>query len=155
VRKQNRVALTDEQRATLERRIARGTAPTRQLTHARILLKADEGEGGPGWTDAAIARALDVDPSTVGRVRRRFVGAGLAAALAHRAPNVARSGHLDGADEARLIALACGAPPPGRERWSLRLLADRFVILTDDGATRRVSHELVRRALKKTSSSPG
>ena len=155
MRKQSRVMLSDEQRAALARRLARGAAPTRQLAHARILLKADEGEGGPGWTDAAIARALEVDRSTVGRVRRRFAAEGLAAALAHRAPHVPRVGSLDGADEARLVALACSAPPLGRERWSLRLLAERFVILADDGAARRVSHELVRRALKKTRSSPG
>ena len=145
------VELTEAQRAQLRTLVGAGAAPARMLTRARILLKADHGEGGPGWADAAIAGALDVDPSTVLRVRRQFVAEGLAAALARKRPDRVYERVLDGAAEARLVAVACSAPPGGRERWSLRLLADELVRLEVVGA---VSHETVRRTLKKTRSSP-
>ncbi len=147
-----RVRLTDDDRAALYRLIAGGTAPARQLTHARILLKADEGRDGPAWTDTAIVAALDIDRSTVERVRRRFVQEGRDAALVHRPPRATKPRTLTGADEAHLIALACSAPPTGRERWSVRLLAAEFV--TVEGSA-HVSRELVRRTLKKARSSPG
>jgi transposase len=147
-----RVHLTDAQRAELRGLVGSGSAPARMLTRARILLKADHGEGGPGWSDAAIAGALDVDPSTVLRVRRRFAAEGLAATLARKRPDRVYERRLDGAAEARLVALACSAPPAGRERWTLRLLADELVRLEVVGA---VSHETVRRTLKQTTSSPG
>ena len=147
-----RVILTDEDRATLYRLTTGGTAPARQITHARLLLKADEGPGGPAWKDTAIAEALEVDRSTVERVRRRFVQEGRAAALAHRAPRATKPRTLSGADEAHLIALACSAPPTGRERWSVRLLAAEFVTI-ETGT--HVSRELVRRTLKKARSSRG
>ena len=103
-----------------------GVAPASALTHARILLKANQGEAGPGWTDAATAAAMEVNPATVARVRQQYVTAGLDAAL-HRKPP-ARQYHrrLDGEQEARLVALACSAPPEGHKRWTLRLLADRL-----------------------------
>jgi transposase len=147
-----RVHLTDARRAELRGLVGSGSAPARMLTRARILLKADHGEGGPGWSDAAIAGALDVDPSTVLRVRRRFAAEGLAATLARKRPDRVYERRLDGAAEARLVALACSAPPAGRERWTLRLLADELVRLEVVGA---VSHETVRRTLKQTTSSPG
>ena len=147
-----RVVLTEAQRAELRSLVGGGAAPARMLTRARILLKADHGEGGPGWSDAAIAGALDVDPSTVLRVRRRFVTEGLAAALERKRPDRVYARRLDGAQEAKLIALACSETPAGADHWSLRLLADELVRLE---VVETVSHETVRQTLKKTSSSRG
>jgi Winged helix-turn helix len=98
------VVLSEEERARLHTMIGRGVAQASVLTHARILLKANQGEAGPGWTDAAIAVALEVNPATVARVRRQYVTAGLDAAL-HRKPP-AREYHRrpDGEQEARLVA---------------------------------------------------
>jgi hypothetical protein len=146
------VELTEDERARLRTLIGGGTAPARMLTHARILLKANQGEGGPAWADAAIAGALEIHPDTVARVRRAFVTDGLEAALNRKAPDRAYPRALDGAAEARLVALACGVPPAGRERWTLRLLADELVRLE---AVESVSHETVRRTLRQTTSSPG
>jgi Homeodomain-like domain len=147
-----RVVLTAEERAGLRGLVGAGVAPARTITRARILLKADHGEGGPGWSDAAIAGALDVNPSTVLRVRRQFAAEGLAATLARKRPDRVYARALDGAAEAHLIALACAAPPDGHARWTLRLLADELVRLE---VVEAVSHETVRRALKQTRSSPG
>jgi hypothetical protein len=124
----------------------------RTLTHARILLKADHGDGGPGWSDAAIAGALDVNASTVLRVRRQFVTDGLAAALHRKRPDRVYAHRFDGEAEARLIAITCSTPPDGQARWSLRLLADEVVRLE---VVEAISHETVRRTLKKTISSRG
>ena len=152
-RKRNKpVRLTEQEREMLEGSIARGNdAPARQLTHARILLKADEGDSpdapGEAWPDTRIADALEIDRSTVRRVRERFVEEGLEAALVHHEPQRTKPRKLDGSQEAHLIALACSEPPQGRERWSVRLLAERFVRL--ECATEPVSRELVRRTLKK------
>ena len=147
-----RVALTAEQRAELRGLVGAGTAPARTLARARILLKADRGEGDPGWSDVAIAGALDVNPSTVLRVRRQFVAEGLAATLARKRPDRVYERRLDGRQEAHLVALACSAPPDGQARWSLRLLAGELVRLE---VVEAVSHETVRQTLKKTSSSRG
>jgi Homeodomain-like domain len=144
------VELGEEARAHLRTLSGGGAAAARTLTHARILLKADQGEGGPGWTDAAIAGALAVGVATVARVRRAYVEAGLGAALTQKRPDREYERTFDGAREARLSALACSAPPPGREHWSLRLLAEHLVRLEVVAA---VSHETVRRALQQTSSS--
>ena len=146
------VKLTEGERARLRTLIGQGEAPARLLTHARILLKADQGEGGPGWADAAIAGALEVHPATVARVRRAYADAGLAAALERKAPDRVYPRALDGAAEARLVAVACSAPPAGRARWTLRLLADALVRRE---VVEAVSHETVRQTLKKTSSSRG
>jgi hypothetical protein len=146
------VFLTDEQRARLRTLVGAGAAPARLLTRARILLKADHGEGGPGWSDAAIAGALDVDPSTVLRVRRQFAAEGLGPTLERKRPGRAYERRPDGRQEAHLVALACSAPPEGQARWSLRLLAGELVRLE---VAEAVSHETVRRVLKKTRSSRG
>lgn len=146
-----RVCLGDDDRATLRGLLAGGRHPARVLTRARILLKADEAAGGAAWADGAIVAALDVSRPTVQRVRQRFAADGLADALFHRAPRATKPCALDGEQEAHLVALACGTAPAGRDRWSLRLLAERFVVLAEAGEERRVSHETVRRALKKTS----
>lgn len=152
-RKKNPVSLSEDDRGRLESLIAHGHAPARELTHARILLKADEGEDAPAWSDVKIADALEISRSTVFRVRSRFVEEGLEAALVHRRPKNTKPPKLDGSQQAHLIALACSEPPKGRERWSLRLLADRFVGL--GCAQEPISRELVRRTLKKAPSSPG
>jgi transposase len=145
------VTLTEEERTRLEALTQRGRVAARTVTHAWILLKADASPGGPAWSDPAIRAAFEVGWSTIARVRRALVEDGLDAALAPKRPAPRRPAKLDGANEAHLVALACRAPPDGRERWTLRLLAERFVTL--EGET--VSHETVRRTLKKTSSSRG
>ena len=146
------VTLTEAERAQLRTLIGSGEAPARMLTRARILLKANQGEGGPGWTDAAIAGALEVHPTTVARVRRAFVDAGVDAALARKRPDRVYPRVLDGAAEAHLVAVACSEPPTGRERWTLRLLADELVRLE---VVEAVSYETVRRTLEQTRSSRG
>ena len=146
------VELTAAQRDELLGMLSRGTAPARTLAHARILLKVDRGPGGPGLLDEAAAEAVEVSPPTVGRTRRRFVAEGLAGALHRRDPDRVYARALDGAAEAHLVAVACGPPPAGRARWTLRLLADRLVELQVVPA---VSYETVRRTLKKARPSPG
>jgi transposase len=144
----HRIHLTDDERQDLRRRIASGRGAARALTHARILLKADESEGAPAWPDAQIARALDVGEATVWRVRKRCAEQGVEAALGRKAPDRVYRRKLDGEAEAHLVALSCSPPPLGRRRWTLQLLADRMVELRFvDG----LSYETVRRALKKTS----
>lgn len=140
------VTLTPDERTMLETLLASGTAAARKLTHARILLKADCAEGGPGWSDEQIRDALDVSLPTIHRVRQLFVEDGPEVALERRKPVGERRRKLDGAQEARLIAVACGAAPEGQKRWSLRLLADRLVELEVVDA---ISHETVRDVLKK------
>ncbi len=147
-----RVFLDDRQRARLRTLVGSGAAPARMLTRARVLLKANHGEGGPGWSDAATAGALDVHPSTVQRIRRQFVAEGLEATLARKRPDRVYERRLDGRQEAHLVAIAWSEPPDGHARWSLRLLADELVRLE---VVEAVSHETVRQALKKTTSSPG
>jgi hypothetical protein len=147
MRKRYVVVLSEQERASLRTLIGQGTASARALTHARILLKANQGEAGPGWTDQAIADALEVHPTTVARVRQVHVTAGLGAAVYRKAPERAYRRTLDGEQEARLVALACSAPPDGRTRWTLRLLADRLVELQ---VVDSVSYETVRQALKQT-----
>jgi transposase len=150
-----RVTLTAEERDELETLIHTGKAAARTLTHARILLKADQQDTtGPAWTDVAIAEALEVSRSTVARVRERFVEAGMDVALHRKAAVSTRLPKIDGDVEARLITLTCGDPPEGRTRWTLRLLAERLVQL-DAVPFTEVSHETIRQVLKKTNSSPG
>src|ERR1700745_3301820 len=126
MRKRHIVVLSEKERARLHTMIGRGVAPASALTHARILLKANQGQAGPGWTDAAIGAALEVTPATVARIRMRYVAAGLDAAVYRKAPARQYHRRLDGEQEAHLVALACSAPPRGRKRWTLRLLADRL-----------------------------
>jgi transposase len=146
--KKYRVTLTPEERTELEAMISRGKADARKLAHARILLQADEAPGGPGRTDADIAAALDTSTRTIERVRQRFVEQGLESALSPQPTKRIYARALDGRQEAHLIALACSKPPDGKRRWTLRLLAERVVEL---GYAEAVSHETVRRTLKKPS----
>jgi transposase len=150
--KKHVVTLSEEERAHLHTLIGSGTAPARSLTHARILLKTNQGEAGPGWSDEMIAGALEVHPTTVARVRQQYATAGLEAALHRKTPDRLYQRKLDGEQEAHLIALACSAPPEGRQRWTLQLLAERLVALE---VVDTVSHETVRQTLKQTISSRG
>src|SRR6266702_7125055 len=152
MRKRYTVRLSEGERARLHTLIGQGAGPARALTHARILLKASQGEAGPGWTDAAIGAALEVSPATVARVRMKYVAAGLGAAVYRKPPARQYRRRLDGEQEAHLVALACSAPPEGRKRWTLRLLADRLVELE---LVESVSYETVRGALQQTASSRG
>jgi transposase len=146
------VLLTAAERDPLQQLLAAGTASARKLAHARVLLKADKGPRGPGWVDAAIADAVELSQPTISRIGQQFVEAGLAAALNRRAPRRVYLRKLDGEQEARVIALTCGEPPAGQVRWTLRLLAEKLVELEIGEA---ISHQTVRRVLKKTPSSPG
>ena len=152
MRKRYVVVLSEQERAFLRTLIGQGAASARALTHARILLKANQGEAGPGWTDAAIGAALEVNPATVARVRMRYVAAGLDAAVYRKPPARQYRRRLDGEQEARLVALTCSAPPQGHKRWTLRLLADRLVALE---VVETVSYETVRQAVKQPGSSRG
>ena len=150
MRKKYVVKLTNEERDRLLKLIRSGEAPARTLNRARILLKADAGEG-PALGDREIARMLETSSATVGRVRERFWRQGLDAALERSMPDRLYERAFDGRAEARLVALACSEAPEGRDRWSMRLLADKAVEL---GIVESVSHETVRRTLKKTNSGP-
>ena len=145
--KRYKVTLEPDERGDLEKLISRGKGAARRLAHARILLHADQGAGRPGKIDAEIAEAVGVSVATIERVRQRFVEEGLEAALSPRPPRRLYPRKLDGEAEARLIALACSPPPEGRARWTLRMLADRMVVL---GHIEAVSHETVRTTLKET-----
>jgi Homeodomain-like domain len=146
------VFLTEAERAQLRTLVGSGVAPARTLTRARILLKANQGEGGAAWNDAAIAGALEIHPTTVARVRRQCVEEGLAATLERKRPDRVYPRIVDGEAEAHLVALVCSDPPGGRERWTLRLLADELVRLE---VVPTVSYETVRRTLQQTGSSHG
>lgn len=146
------VTLTEEERQMLREMVLRGKSAARKLTHARVLLKADQSEGGPSWEDAAIAQGLEVGRATVERVRKRFVEEGLEAVLDRRRSQRQYQHRLDGDGEAHLIALACSEAPEGRSRWTLRLLANRMVALE---YVQKLSKDTVHRTLKKTNLSLG
>jgi transposase len=139
------VRLTAEERETLEVLIRRGKTAAYKIKHANILLKADA--NGPDWIDKQIAEAFHVHKNTPFNVRKRFVEEGLESALQRKTPaKPPRDRILDGEKEARLLALSCSAPPDGRCRWTLQLLADKLVEL---GVVEAISYETVRQALKK------
>jgi transposase len=150
--KKYHVHLSTDERTLLTDLITAGTAAARVQTHARILLKADAGPAGPAWIDTEIATALEVGVRTIERVRERWVLDGLEAALRPKPSATPRRRKLDGEQEAHLIALACSAPPTGKKRWSVRLLAKELVRLE---IVEGIAPETVRTMLKKTTSSPG
>jgi hypothetical protein len=151
--KKHVVQLTADARQQCLELIRCGRAPARSIMHAQVLLKADAGPDGPGWTDVAISEAFAVTTVTVAQIRKVWVLEGLASALSHYRGTPGRPQHkLDGDQEAHLIALACSEPPEGRARWSLRLLSQRMVEL---GYVDSVSYSTVGRTLKKTTCSPG
>ena len=146
------VELSDQEREYLHKLISSDSAPARKLNRACILLKADVGKHAEAQalSDRHIARMLETSTATVQRARERFYEGGLQAALERSKPDRVYKRSLQGRAEAHLIALACSEPPRGRNRWSLRLLAAKAVEL---GIVEKVSHERVRRTLKKTNSS--
>lgn len=146
------VRLHTDEREQLLTLVTTGRAAAAKLLHARILLKADVGAGRRRWSDAKIAEALDTSPSTVHRVRQAWVEWGMEAALARKCPTDRQYRKLDGAQEAQLIAVACSAPPAGRTRWTLKLLADTLVALD---IVETISAECVRTTLKKMHSNRG
>lgn len=145
------VRLSDDERLYLKELLRKGMIPARRLQKAQILLKADESEGGEGWSDSRIMEALNASASMVYRVRQQLVEEGVEATLARKkratppVPSV-----FDGEKEAKLIALACSQAPEGRCRWTLQLLAEHLVMLK---VVDEVSASTVARALKKTNSS--
>jgi hypothetical protein len=148
-----RVTLTSEERADLEQLVSSGKAAARKLTHARILLLADDSLSGNERPDDEIVAALGIGLRTVSRVRHQLVTEGLDVALLRR-PQPLRPDQIKikGNVEQRLVELACSDPPKGRCHWTLQLLADELVVL---GLVPKVSTETVRQALKKTTSSRG
>lgn len=151
MRKLHCIDLTSAQRADLTALTHAGVAPARAQTRARILLKADQGSDGPGWTDTRIAEALETSARTVARVRRAWVRDG-ATAIARKRPRVRTPRKLDGRGEAFLIATACAPAPAGRARWTLQLLADKLVELE---IVEGIAPNTVRTVLKKTTSNRG
>ena len=139
--------LAPEERQELERLTRRGVAAAGKLTRARALLLCDAGEAGPAWTDEAVAKALGVTTRSLESWRRRACEEGPAESLERRKRAWVPPTKLDGEGEARLVTLACSAPPAGRGRWTLRLLAARLVELE---VVDSISPETVRQALKKT-----
>jgi hypothetical protein len=145
------VRLSDDERAQLSALIGKGKHSAQKLLRARILLKADTSEAGPGWPDRDIAAALDTSIDTVAKARQLLVEEGLDGALTRKhSPASARRRIFDGAAEAKLIALACSAPPSGRTRWTLELLEEAVVELK---IVDRASDNTIGRILKKTRSS--
>ena len=139
------VKLTKSEQSELLSLIKKGKAAAYKLTHARILLAADESEFNPTkQTDLEISRNLHVDEKTVKRLRKRYVEEGLEAALLRRKHSRTKPRKLDGDGEAHLIALCCSKPPEGRSRWTLRLLSERLVSLeiVDSIAVSTVSETL-------------
>lgn len=142
------VELTLYEREALLAKISKGRLPAQANCKARILLKADKGPHGEGWTDRSICKALETSPSTVARVRETFVMKGMDAVFARKQrPHPAIKCIFDGEAEAKLIALACSEPPEGYARWTIRLLADKVVEMN---IVDSAHFNTVGRVLKKT-----
>jgi len=150
--KRYRVTLTNQERQDLEQLVSSGKSAAKKLTRARVLLLADQAEGGLAKSDAEIVESLGCGRATVERIRKRFVEEGIEIALQPAPAKRVYQRRLDGKAEAHLVALACGTPPKGRARWTLRLFADQMVALE---YVESVSYESVRRTLKKMNSNRG
>jgi len=147
-----RILLSEADRTRLTDLVRCGAAPAAAQTHARILLMADQSPDGPAWIDRAICTALTISPRTAIRVRRAWGIDGFDAAIFRRRPTATRPRRLDGRQEAHLLAISCSTPPPGFQRWTFRMLANKAVELEIvDG----IAPNTVRTLLKKTSSNPG
>jgi hypothetical protein len=146
------VRLDESERGRLQNLVDRGLGSKTIRNRALILLKADEGDGGPAWPDAQIADAFDVAVRTVERTRRLLVTEGFEAVLARKPSPNRQYRKLDGAREAELVKLACSKPPAGRVRWTMQLLADRLV---ERKVVPSIGREAVRTTLQKTTSSRG
>ncbi len=145
------VRLSAEEREQLKALIRKGKSPGKQQLKARILLKADVSDAGEGWSDSQIIDSLETSVSMVYRARKQLVEEGFEAVLSRKpraTPPVPKT--FDGEAEAKLIALACSAPPKGRARWTLRLLENKVVELD---IVARASDSTIGRTLKKTFSS--
>lgn len=145
--KKYKVALSAEEQKILQQITTTGKTAAYKMNRARILLKADG-----GWGDQAISEALDVSVATIERVRQQFVEDGFEAVLSYKQREQSRARMLDGEKEAHLIALTCSDAPDGRARWTLRLLAEQMVSF---GHVEQISHETIRKTLKKTNLSLG
>jgi len=142
------VKLGKDERRELSELVKKETIAAKKRTHAQVLLLADSGKHGSAWTDEAIAEACQVTVRTVENIRKRLVLEGLEAALNRKKQTrPSRRTILDGEKEAKVVALCCGSAPSGHARWTLRLLAERIVELD---IVESISHETVRRCLKKT-----
>lgn len=146
------VTLTAEERSHLRALVSKGKVAAHKRLHAQVLLKSDLGPQDKGATDEEIAEALEINCSTVERVRRRFVEEGLEASLNRKKQKNRKARKIDGDAEAYLVALACSKPPEGRNRWTLKLLADHLVELE---LVDSVCRETVRQTLKKMNLNPG
>lgn len=146
------VRLTAVERAELEALTRQRKIAADKQLRAKLLLHADEGEFGPGWQDQQLIGAFGASRSKIMRLRRQLVLEGFQAALSRRTSTQPRRRKLDGEQEARLIAVACSAPPAGRAKWTLQLLADQLVELK---VVDSISPDCVRKTLKKTTSSRG
>jgi Homeodomain-like domain len=146
MKKRYRVTLTESERVDLRKLVSVGKAAARRIVRARVLLLADQAEGGAAKSDAEIVESLGCGRASVERIRQQFVEDGLEAVLQPKPSQRVYERKMDGKAEAHLIALACGAPPEGRSRWTLRLLGDQMVALEH---VESVSFETVRRVLKK------
>jgi hypothetical protein len=140
------IKLTIEERQQLEQMLSSGITPARTIMHAHILLKSDCSEEGANWSYSKTCEAFNVAPLTVANVRKRYIQEGLAGALNRKRPERNYERCLDGDAEAHLIALVCGKPPEGKDRWTLRLLQKQMVELS---YAETVSHETIRTTLKK------
>jgi transposase len=148
-----KVTLKQEERDQLIDITRTGTHAARKIIHALILLNVDRGTNNPEQqTNEEVCKVLKIGMRTIDRVKKRFVEEGLEAALKMAPTSRQYEKVIDGDMEARLIAIACGEPPKGYARWSLRLLADKMV---EQRIARSISHETVRRTLKKTNLSLG
>lgn len=148
-----RVSLTQNERDELKAIAAKGKHNSRKVINALVLLNYDEDASEPRTLgEKEIAKVLKVSAMRIHRVKKRFVEEGLDIALnGHKGKRVYQR-VADGDFEAHLVALSCSEPPEGRAKWSLRLLADKVVELQ---YIESISHETIRRILKKTKLNPG
>jgi hypothetical protein len=143
----NSIELTEEQRTLLEEVVSTGKAAARKIQHAQILLKIDSGKDGPSWSDEQVKEAYGASPSTIWRIRQRFLEHGMEDAISRRPqPERPEKRKVTGEQEAQLIALACAEPPTGHSQWSIRLLRKRVVELH---IVEEVGRETIRLVLKK------
>lgn len=146
------VRLTPEERGYLLELTKKGKATAKKITYARILLRADAGEGGENRKDQAIKELEDVSKDTVARIRQLFVEEGLEAALNRKRHSRRKPRKLDGEQEAKLVSICCSQAPEGRARWTLKLLANQLVQME---VVDSIAPETVRQTLKKMNLSLG
>ncbi len=150
--KKYKVTLTQKEREELLSITKGGMHSSKKVIHSLILLNCDEGKFSKKVNNEEVARVLKIGSRTIDRLKKKFVEEGFEAALENRPTTRVYKRKADGDVEAHLVALSCSKAPKGFTRWSLRLLADKMIELeyVDD-----ISHETVRRVLKKTNLSPG